>query len=425
MQIIENSKIKEKVYIEKESNGLTIMVVPKKTRKKYIICGVKFGSIDNKFLVDGDEKIISVPDGIAHYLEHKLFEQENGKNSLDVLSSLGVDANAYTTNNHTAYLYECTDNFYEALDEFMNYVQNPYFTDENVEKERGIIGQEIMMYEDYPEWAIYMNAIKCMYKDNEINIDVAGSLESIAEINKDNLYSIYNSFYIPENMVIVVSGDFVPEEIIEEIKKRLISKEQGKSIKRIYNEEQKEIVQKKIERNMDISMPCFMLGFKDTSEKENMVKKDIAIAMLSNILFGISTDFYKKLYEEGKILSEPSVTYEFAENYAHVLIQCQTNYVDDVIEKIDKRIEEVKSLGINLEDFEVTKRRIYGELVKDYNSVSTIATGFTANFFRNINSFDYFEEFESINKEYVEKVLKEVFVEEKKVISVINPEEEG
>ena len=147
--------------------------------------------------------------------------------------------------------------------------------------------------------------------------------------------------------------------------------------------------------------------------------------MLSNILFGISTDFYKKLYEEGKILSEPSVTYEFAENYAHVLIQCQTNYVDDVIEKIDKRIEEVKSLGINLEDFEVTKRRIYGELVKDYNSVSTIATGFTANFFRNINSFDYFEEFESINKEYVEKVLKEVFVEEKKVISVINPEEEG
>ena len=424
MQIIENSKIKEKVYIEKLNNGLTIMIVPKKVRKKYIIWGTKFGSIDNKFLVEGNEAATNVPDGIAHYLDHKLFEQENGKNSLVVLSSLGVEANAYTTNNHTAYLYECTDNFYEALDEFMNYVQNPYFTDENVEKERGIIGQEIMMYEDYPEWAIYMNAIKCMYKENEINIDVAGSIESIAKINKDNLYTIYNSFYRPENMVIVVAGDFVPDEILNEIKKRIVIKQEEKNVERIYNKEPEEIVQKKIQRNMDISMPCFMLGFKDTSKQENMVKKDIAIGMLSNILFGTSSSFYKELYEEGKILSEPSVTYEFAPNYAHVLIQCQTNYVEDVISEMKKRINEVKESGINLEDFEVTKRKIYGELVKDYNSVSTIANSFAANFFRNINSFDYFEEFESIHKEYVEKVLKEVFVEEKKVISVINPEEE-
>ena len=168
MQILENSKIKEKLYIEKMDNGLTIMVLPKKTRKKYIVWSVNFGSIDNKFLAFGDKDVTHVPDGIAHYLEHKLFEQENGNNSLDVLTSFGVDANAYTTNDHTAYLYEATDNFDEALEEFMNYVQNPYFTDENVEKERGIIEQEIMMYDDYPEWSIYMNAMKCMYKNNEI-----------------------------------------------------------------------------------------------------------------------------------------------------------------------------------------------------------------------------------------------------------------
>ena len=180
MQIIENNKIKEKIYIEKLENGLTIMVVPKKTRKRYIVWSANFGSIDNKFYAPGENILTVVPDGIAHYLEHKLFEQENGTNSLDVLSSIGVDANAYTTNDHTAYLYECTENFEEALDEFMNYVQNPYFTDENVEKERGIIEQEIMMYDDYPEWVIYMNAMKCLYKDNEMNIDVAGTKESIA-----------------------------------------------------------------------------------------------------------------------------------------------------------------------------------------------------------------------------------------------------
>lgn len=163
MQIVESSKVKEKVYVEKLENGLTVAIIPKKDiLKKYAIWGTEYGSIDNNFKIDKTGEEVRVPDGIAHYLEHKLFEQENGKNSLDVLSSLGVDANAYTTNNHTAYLFESTDNFYEALDEFMDYVQSPYFTDENVEKERGIIGQEIMMYDDYPDWKLYMNGVKCM-----------------------------------------------------------------------------------------------------------------------------------------------------------------------------------------------------------------------------------------------------------------------
>ncbi len=425
MQVIENRKIKEKIFIEKLSNGLTVMVIPKKVRKKYVIWGTKFGSIDNKFMIEGEKKITSVPDGIAHYLEHKLFEQENGRNSLDVLSSLGVDANAYTTNNHTAFLFEATDHFYEALDEFMDYVQNPYFTDENVEKERGIIGQEIMMYDDYPEWSLYMNAMKCLYHKNEINVDVAGSQESIAQINKENLYTIYHSFYRPDNMILAVAGDFIPEEILEEIKKRVTLKSNEKDVKRIYNEEPEEIAIKRLEKNMDISMPCILIGFKDTCQEENKVRRDIAISIIASVLFGITSDFYKRLYEQGKILSEPSVNYEFADNYAHVLIQSQTNFVDDVIDQINNRIEEVKQKGISDEDFERTKRKIYGEFVNDYNNISTIANGFVANFFRGINSFDYFEEFESIHKEYVEKVLKEVFCEEKEVISIINPNKEG
>ena len=237
MQIIENNKIQEKVFIEKMKNGLTVMVFPRKNiQKKYIIWGTRFGSIDNNFIAPGDNEPTKVPDGIAHYLEHKLFEQENGKNSLDVLSSLGVDANAYTSNSMTAYLYECSDNFYEALDEFMNYVQNPYFTDENVEKERGIIGQEIMMYNDYPDWRLYMNAIKCMYSKNPIRIDVAGTKETIAEINKEKLYKIYNTFYRLDNMVLIVCGDFKVEEILQEIEKRITLTRNNTEIKRIYEE---------------------------------------------------------------------------------------------------------------------------------------------------------------------------------------------
>ena len=221
MQIIENSEVKEKLYIEKLENGLTIMIIPKTgIRKKYVMYATHYGSVDNKFIIPGEENVTKVPDGIAHYLEHKMFEQENGKNSLDKLTELGVNANAYTTTNYTTYLFEATDNFYEALDELMDYVQNPYFTDENVEKERGIIAQEINMYDDEPDWVVYMNAIRCMYKVNPITIDIAGTVESIQKIDKEVLYKCYNTFYNPSNMVMCFCGDFEPESLIQEVTKR-------------------------------------------------------------------------------------------------------------------------------------------------------------------------------------------------------------
>lgn len=421
MQIIENSKIKEKLYVEKLENGLTVMILPKKTRKKYIVWSTNFGSIDNKFYSNGEDTLTTVPDGIAHYLEHKLFEQENGKNSLDVLTSIGVDANAYTTNDHTAYLYECTENFDEALDEFMNYVQNPYFTDENVEKERGIIEQEIMMYDDYPEWAIYMNALKCMYKDNEINIDVAGTKETIAKIDKDKLYKIYNSFYKPENMIMVLAGDFEPEKDIEKIKQRITLKENNKETIRVYNDEQLDIVKAYVEKQMDVSMPQIIIGYKDNDLTSNKIKKDIAIEILSSIIIGKSSEFFEELYEEGKILAEPSMLYEFSKTYAHILIQAQTNFVEEFKNKLDEKIKKLQKDGIKKEDFERAKKKAYGEFVKEYNDVSTIASNIVSDYFRNINSFEYFEEFGTISKDYVEEILKEVFVDDMKVISVIKP----
>lgn len=180
-----------------------------------------------------------------------------GVNSLDTLSALGVNANAYTTNDHTAYLYEATDNFYEALDELMDYVQNPYYTDENVEKEKGIIAQEINMYEDYPEWQVYINALKCMYKNSPARLDIAGSVESIQKITKELLYLCYDNFYTPSNMAIVICGDFVPEEILDEIKKRIIKKENKEVPERIYPEEPETIFEKEKIVDMKLSNPIF------------------------------------------------------------------------------------------------------------------------------------------------------------------------
>lgn len=422
MDTIYNEKIDEKVYIDKMDNGLTIMFLPQKTGKKYIVWATKFGSIDNKFKINDEE--YDMPDGIAHYLEHKMFEQESGRNSLDTLTAIGVEANAYTTSNHTAYMYECTDNFYEALDEFMNYVQNPYFTDENVEKEKGIIGQEIQMYDDSADWSLYLNAIKAMYKENEIRIDTAGTIETIAKIDKEKLYKNYYSFYRPDNMVIVVCGNFDKDEIFGEIKKRVVMKNRDEVITRIYNNEPKEIAEKKIVKHMDISMPEFIIGFKDNNFEDNKVKKDIAVEIAYSVLFSKSTKFYEELYNEELIQTEPSLSYEFGDTFSHVLIQGLSKNIDKVTQKIEERIEEVKKNGIDDEDFEIAKRATYGEMVRVFSDPQTTANNFVSNFVRGINIFDYFELFDTIDKEYVELVLNKVFDLDKEVISIIDPIED-
>lgn len=420
MEIIENLKVKEKLYIEKLENGLTVMIIPKNnTNKKYIIWATHFGSVDNHFIVPKTGEEIRIPDGVAHFLEHKMFEQRNGTNSLDTLSAIGVDANAYTTNDHTAYLYEATDNFYEALDEFMDYVQNPYFTEENVEKEKGIISQEIKMYEDYPEWQVYLNAIKCMYKENPVRLDIAGTVKSISEITPKTLYNCCDTFYNPANMAMVICGDFIPEKILEEIKKRITKNENGGKIKRIYTPIETEINEKEKVVKMDVNNPLFTIGFLDKPNKENIVKKHIAIEILLEMIFGKSSELYRNLYSNGLILIEPQLDYEFTNNYAHVLITGQSRDPGKVNNEFEKTIEKMKSDGIDEKIFLRTKKKIYGRYVTDYNSVADIGRMFLADYFKGVNSFDYLEQYNQVTKDYAEKMLNEVFKMEKMVTSIV------
>ncbi|MBR2786640.1 MAG: insulinase family protein [Clostridia bacterium] len=424
MKIIESTKIKEKAYFEKLENGLNIIIVPKaNTKKKYVIWGTNFGSIDNRFIMPQTNEEVFIPDGVAHFLEHKMFEQKNGRNSLDVLMALGLDANAYTTNDHTAYLFECSsDKFYEGLDELMDYVQNPYFTDENVEKEKGIIGQEIMMYDDDPGFKLYLNTMDCLYHKNAVKLDIAGTIKSISNINPDVLYKCYNTFYHPSNMTLVVCGDFKPEELLEEIKKRLIPKENQGEIKRIYEVEEAGINKKSKEARMEVSTPIFMIGIKDKlPEAEEIVKKHIAIQIILNMLVGKSSKLYRELYNDGNLLAEPDCDYEFSKQYAHVLVGGQSKNPELVYEKFKLGLARIKESGLDEEHFERMKRKIYGEYVTDYNSVSNIARMFLADSFKGINSFDYIEKFNTVTKEYAEQVLQNVFNEDMMGISIVRP----
>ena len=421
MQIIENSKVKEKLYIEKLENGLTIMIVPKKgIQKKYVIWGTNYGSNDSKFIVPGEKEPTEVPKGVAHFLEHKMFEQESGINSLDTLTALGVEANAYTTNDHTAYLFECTENFYPALDELMDYVQHPYFTDENVEKEKGIIGQVIMMYVDYPDWKVYLNTLEAMYHEHPVKLDITGTIETISHIDKDILYKCYNTFYNPANMAMVICGDFEPEKLLEEVKKRLIEKKANGEIKRIYPEEPESIVKEKIEQKMDVSEPLFTIGIKDkVATQKEKVKKHLAIEILLNMLIGKSSDLYQELYKSGVMFSMPGVDYEFSRDYAHILVTGQSKEPEKVYESFKNAIRELREKGIESEEFKRMKIMLYGSFIKEYDEPGDIARMFLADFFKGINSFEYLEEITTINEQYVEQILNEVFNENKMILSVI------
>ena len=422
MQIIENTKVKEKLYIDKLENGLTVMIIPKKGFiKKYAIWGTHYGSNNSKFIASGEDKITIVPDGVAHFLEHKMFEQEGGTNSLDVLSALGVNANAYTTNDHTAYLFESTENFEAAFDELANYIQHPYFTDENVEKEKGIIGQEIMMYDDEPNWVVYINALKAMYSKNPVRLDIAGTIESISKIDKDILYKCYNTFYNPSNMVLVLCGDFEPEKTIEYVKQKQIDKEKIGKIDRIYEEEPEEINQKEIIKKMEVSIPSFIIGYKDKVVVKDIVKRHIAIEIILNLLIGKSSKLYRELYNSGLMLQEAELAYEFTDNYAYVMIGGQSKEPKKVREILNEEIENMKKSGFNKDDFNRIKRMVYGDFIKEYNEVGDISRMFLADYFKGINSFEYIEEIEKIDMEYVMSVFKEVFNEDKQVISIVEP----
>lgn len=416
-EIIENKNINEKMYKYILDNGMKVLIIPKEnTNKKYVIWGTKFGSIDNHFIEPVNKREVKVPDGVAHYLEHKMFEQKSGVDSLYTLMALGLDANAYTTNDHTAYLFSGCENFYKGLDELMDYVQNPYFTDQNVEKERGIIGQEIGMYDDDPFWKLYLNTMKCLYKNNPITLDIAGTVESISKITKEILYDCYTTFYHPSNMTMCISGNFNPDELIEEVKKRLIPHEKVGKIIRIYPEYENEINEKRKEATMKINMPMFMIGYRDFAKDEDKIKKDVAQKIIYNSILGKCSKVYNEMYEKGLLFHEIDFEYEFSDEYAHTMLSGETKNIDEVYEIITNALENNE---ISKEDFERSKKRLYGEYVGSFEDVEDVGRMVLADSMKGINSFDYITEINNITLEECKKIQKQIFKKEKAVLSIV------
>ena len=420
---IENKYVGEAMYVGEHKSGMGVFVVPKKGFvKKYAIFGTRYGSIDSKFIPIGESEPVTVPDGIAHFLEHKMFEQPDGTNAFDKFAKYGANANAFTSFNCTCYLFSCTDNFNENFEHLLSYVQEPYFTKENVEKEQGIIGQEIRMYDDDPDWQVQFNLLKALYANNPVKIDIAGTVESIAEIDKDVLYKCYNTFYDPSNMAVCVVGDVEPEEIAEIVEKAIVKEGAGSAAVSIYPDEPKGAYQKEIRSRLEVAIPLFNLGYKDDGafEGDELMKNEIAMKILLKLICGRSSDLYNEMYEEGLINSNFATDIMCEPQFSCVVFGGESENPDEVCRRISDTVAKMKEEGINEKDFARIKKAVSGAFARGFNDVESIGTMVLRNVLNGINIFNFHNVFETVDIKYVTKRLHEVFTEENKAISIVS-----
>ncbi len=332
----------------------------------------KFGSQDNSFrTVDGE--FVKIPDGTAHYLEHKLFESEE-KDAFSLFAQTGASCNAGTSFDYTQYYFSCADKFAQNLEILLDFVANPYFTEENVEKERGIIAQEITMYRDNPSWRVFTNLLEAIYEKNPVRLDIAGTVESIAQITPKTLYDCYNTFYNPSNMFLCVAGNFDPEDVCRVCEEKLRA---GKafSVETAPFDEPYAVAKKLVRISMPVAKPLFEIGFKrNVVQGMGEIEDYIYFNILFDMIFGESSEFYEKMRENGLLNDEWSVSVFSGRGHLFPTARGESEKPELILEEMHKLIRECKKNPPSKELFERVKKATYGSLVRDFNNVSSVAS---------------------------------------------------
>lgn len=332
----------------------------------------KFGSQDNSFrTVDGE--FVKIPDGTAHYLEHKLFESEE-KDAFSLFAQTGASCNAGTSFDYTQYYFSCADKFAQNLEILLDFVASPYFTEENVEKERGIIAQEITMYRDNPSWRVFTNLLEALYEKNPVRLDIAGTVESISQITPKTLYDCYNTFYNPSNMFLCVAGNFDPEDVCRVCEEKLRA---GKafSVETEPFDEPYAVAKKLVRIAMPVAKPIFEIGFK-RREVQGMgeIKDYIYFNILFDMIFGESSEFYEKMRENGLLNDEWGVSVFSGRGHLFPTARGESEKPELILEEMQKLIRECKKNPPSRELFERVKKATYGSLVRDFSNVSSVAS---------------------------------------------------
>lgn len=420
-QIVKNERTGEQYTYVKHPTGLDIYIWKMEDYSTtHALFGTKYGSINTKFRTKNEPDFITVPNGIAHYLEHKLFENED----CDVFSlyaKTGASANAYTSFDKTCYLFSCTDNVYESLEILLSFVQSPYFTEETVRKEQGIIGQEIRMYDDNAGWRVFFNMLQGMYHNHPVKIDIAGTVESIAEINADLLYQCYNTFYNLNNMVLSIAGD-IDEDRVLELCDKLLKNNGNPELETAFEPEPETVCQREVVQQLEIAVPMFNIGFKAKPETGiDALRADIETNFLISMMVGGTTDFYKRLYDEGLINSTFSKETFSGDGYFCSIFGGESRNPRLVRDRIVEEIERRKKVGFDEESFNNIKKAYYGSLIRDLCDAETIATNMLNSGMEKLSAFDAIETVVAVKFEDMAKRLEKQFNTENVTISIIEP----
>lgn len=428
--LIENRALQETLYHYRVYPGMDLYVLPKPGyHKKYAIFSTRFGSIDNRFRVEPDQNATVLPDGVAHFLEHKLFEDERG-NVFDRFAALGASANAFTSFTQTTYLFSCTSNFEENLTQLLDFVQEPYFTEQTVQKEQGIIGQEIKMYEDHPHWRVFFNLLESLYIEHPVRNDIAGTIDSIAEITPDLLYRCYNTFYHPSNMAVFVVGDLVPDEVGKQVEENLSHrsyKPMG-SIVRLFPSEPAGITRERVVQELVVSEPILYVGFKDMVVDKlrgrDLMRREILMELVLDIMFGSSEKLYNDLYRADLIDESFGAEYTAEANYGYTMIGGETRDPEQVYQRIMDAVTLVKKEGVSAEQFERHRRKILGGYIRRFNSLEFIANNFLAYRFKEADLFELPTILQEIRLEDTLALVEENLKVDRHAVSLIMPQEE-
>lgn len=419
MREIISAELGEKYYEIDHSSGLKIFVMPKENYSSaYAVFGTKYGSIDTKFKRSDSSEWTTVPEGIAHFLEHKLFESEE-LDAFERYAKTGASANAYTSFDKTCYLFQCSDNFEESLEILLDFVTHPYFTKETVEKEQGIIGQEITMYYDVAGWMSTFNLLRLLYHNHPVRIDIAGTVESIAQITDELLYDCYNTFYNLHNMCLAVAGNVTPGQVLS-VCDRMLKKAPPLEIERSFETEPRDTAESFCEYNLAMSMPVFSFGYKEEcKELVQDIRKIIEVNILLEILAGDTSKLYNSLFEKGLINTTFSKEYFIGYGYEAVTFDGESSNPKAVADEIKKAVRELREKGIEENQFETARRSLYGREIMEYNDIDSIANGFINAYFNGYSVFDAMDIYKSVTKEDIENRLNSMMDEKYSALSVV------
>ena len=420
-------EIEETVIAQKLDNGLQVYLIPKQeVTKSYALFMTNYGSVHRSFIPIGKEEEITVPDGIAHFLEHKLFEKEDRDVFTDFLKN-SASPNAYTSFTKTAYLFSTTKSVSENVKILLDFVQEPYFSDASVEKEKGIIEQEIKMYDDQADWQAFMGTIRNMFANHPVHIDIAGTVDSIQKITKEDLYTCYNTFYHPENMTLCVIGAFDVEEMMEMIEENQRAKSfpTFTNVEKHFPEEPVEVKTKESTIQLPVSTPKVTVGIKEAAyelSKEEFLRRDVLQDMLLDYFFSPSGQFYEQLYAEGLIDDSFEYSTNVEKSFSFSLISSNTMKPEQLKERFFEQLLSINTESLNEKELDIMKKKYIGQLLRAMNSLEFIANQYIYYHFVELDFFELNAYVQAITLEDIQQFMEQWITKEQLTVCIIEQE---